>query len=215
MDKNENKRVDINVLNKCYVQNTADKNMIKVDVSESVHFYIMKSISVDLFASAVTAAVNSCFDKKGDYIPWMKDIALMHAVLNVFTNIDVGSDLGEEFFALTVTNLYDIVTKQINQLQLSLLQNAFEEGLLARLGEINCAREKELDEALTMLRFITQKYNEVAVVFKEVMGADLSTIVTGLKENAGRLSESVKVLKDEFDKYLMSQGDTNEGVREP
>ena len=117
-----------------------------------------------------------------------------------------------EFFLMTATDVYDKVLDKVNENQLFIFENAFEEQLQARVDKINSTREKELNEALSMLKFVTQKYNEVSLVFKEVMGSDLSEIISVFSKNAESLKASVSALAEDFSKYVSEQGDSDDSV---
>lgn len=210
MDKNENKRVSIDALNKCYAKQCCESISTTIELC-GMQIHVKKSVPVSQFAAGIMTGVNLCFDG-GEYIPWIKDTAYMYSTIITFTDIEFNMDMEDEFFLLTVTKVFNDINGVINCTQSRMFEKAFNEQLKARLDKIKCAREEELDEALGVLRSVAQKYNEVAAVFKEIMGSDLSDIVSTFSKNAGALKESVGLLKEEFDKYISEQGDIGESV---
>ena len=59
---------------------------------------------------------------------------------------------------------------------------------------------------------IRDRYNEVALAFKEIMGSDLSEIISAVSKNADSLKASVSSVAEDFSKYIAEQGDNNGGV---
>lgn len=212
MNNKENKRISVDALNKYYKKQDSLADEVAIEIGDGIVVHVKKNITANQFATAVAAGVASCF-ADDEYLPWLKDIAYMHAVLVAFTDIDFdGVDVESEFFLVTATDVYDKVLDKVNENQLFIFENAFEEQLQARVDKINSTREKELNEALSMLKFVTQKYNEVSIVFKEVMGSDLSEIISVFSKNAESLKASVSALAEDFSKYIAEQGDSNGSV---
>lgn len=212
MSKKENKCISVDALNKYYKKQDSLADEVAIEIGDGIVVHVKKSITANQFVTAVAAGVASCFDDD-EYLPWLKDIAYMHAVLVAFTDIDFdGVDVESEFFLVTATDVYDKVLDKVNENQLFIFENAFEEQLQARVDKINSTREKELNEALSMLKFVTQKYNEVSLVFKEVMGSDLSEIISIFSKNAESLKASVSALAEDFSKYIAEQGDSDGSV---
>ena len=212
MNNKENKRISVDALNKYYKKQDSSVGEVTIEIGDGIVIHVRESITANQFVTAVAAGVASCFDDD-EYLPWLKDIAYMHAVLVAFTDIDFdGVDVESEFFLVTATDVYDKVLDKVNENQLFIFENAFEEQLQARVDKINSTREKELNEALSMLKFVTQKYNEVSLVFKEVMGSDLSEIISVFSKNAESLKASVSALAEDFSKYIAEQGDSDDSV---
>lgn len=212
MNNKENKRISVDALNKYFNEQDNSANEMAIEAGDGIVVRVKKNITANQFVAAVAAGVDSCFDDD-EYLPWLKDIAYMHAVLVAFTDIDFDeADAESEFFLVTATDIYDKVLDNVNENQLFILENAFEEYLQARIDKINNTRERELNEALSMLKFVTQKYNEVSVVFKEVMGSDLSEIISVFSKNAESLKASVSALAEDFSKYIAEQGDSGDSV---
>lgn len=212
MSKKENKCISVDALNKYFKGQDNSANETAIEIGDEVVFHVKKNITANQFVAAVAAGVDSCFDDD-EYLPWLKDIAYMHTVLVAFTDIDFDeADVESEFFLVTVTDVYDKVLDNVNENQLFIFENAFEEQLQARINKINSTRERELNEALSMLKFVTQKYNEVSLVFKEVMGSDLSEIISVFSKNAESLKASVGALAENFSKYIAEQGDNGDSV---
>lgn len=212
MNNEENKRISVDALNKYFKEQDNSANETAIEIGDGIVFNVKKNITVNQFIAAVEAGVASCF-ADGEYLPWLKDIAYMHAVLVAFTDIDFNEASTEsEFFLVTATDVYDKVLDKVNENQLFIFENAFENQLQARIDKINSTREKELNEALSMLKFVTQKYNEVSLVFKEVMGSDLSEIISVFSKNAESLKASVSALAEDLSKYVAEQGDSGDSV---
>ena len=184
MNNKENKRISVDALNKYYKKQDSSVGEVTIEIGDGIVIHVRESITANQFVTAVEAGVASCF-ADDEYLPWLKDVAYMHAVLVAFTDIDFDeADMESEFFLMTATDVYDKVLDKVNENQLFIFENAFEEQLQARVDKINSTREKELNEALSMLKFVTQKYNEVSLVFKEVMGSDLSEIISVFSKNS-------------------------------
>lgn len=212
MNNEENKRISVDALNKYFKEQDNSANETAIEIGDGIVFHVKKNITVNQFVAAVEAGVTSCF-ADGEYLPWIKDIAYMHAVLVAFTDIDFDEAGTEsEFFLVTATDVYDKVLDKVNENQLFIFENAFENQLQARIDKINSTREKELNEALSMLKFVAQKYNEVSLVFKEIMGSDLSEIISVFSKNAESLKASVSALAEDFSKYVAEQGDSGDSV---
>lgn len=212
MNNEENKRISVDALNKYYKKQDSSVGEVTIEIGDGIVIHVRESITANQFVTAVAAGVASCF-ADDEYLPWLKDVAYMHAVLVAFTDIDFDeADMESEFFLMTATDVYDKVLDKVNENQLFIFENAFEEQLQARIDKINSTREKELNEALSMLKFVTQKYNEVSLVFKEIMGSDLSEIISVFSKNAESLKASVSALAEDFSKYIAEQGDNNGGV---
>jgi len=212
MNNEENKRISVDALNKYFKEQDNSPNDIVVEIGDGIMFRVKKSITADQFAAAVEAGISSCF-ANDEYLPWLKDVAYMHAVLVAFTDIDFDeADVESEFFLMTATDVYDKVLDKVDENQLFIFENAFEEQLQARIDKINSTREKELNEALLMLKFVTQKYNEVSLVFKEIMGSDLSEIISAFSKNAESLKASVSALAEDFSKYVAEQGGSGDSI---
>ena len=202
MNNKENKRISVDALNKYYKKQDSSVGEVTIEIGDGIVIHVRESITENQFVTAVEAGVASCF-ADDEYLPWLKDVAYMHAVLVAFTDIDFDeADMESEFFLMTATDVYDKVLDKVNENQLFIFENAFEEQLQARVDKINSTREKELNEALSMLKFVTQKYNEVSLVFKEVMGSDLSEIISVFSKNAESLKASVSALAEDFSKYI-------------
>ena len=63
-----------------------------------------------------------------------------------------------------------------------------------------------------MRHCFTQKYNEVSLVFKEIMGSDLSEIISAFSKNAESLKASVSALAEDFSKYVAEQGGSGDSI---
>ena len=212
MNNKENKRISVDALNKYYKKQDSSVGEVTIEIGDGIAIHVRENITANQFVTAVEAGVASCF-ADDEYLPWLKDVAYMHAVLVAFTDIDFDeADMESEFFLMTATDVYDKVLDKVNENQLFIFENAFEEQLQARVDKINSTREKELNEALSMLKFVTQKYNEVSLVFKEVMGSDLSEIISVFSKNAESLKASVSALAEDFSKYVSEQGDSEDSV---
>lgn len=212
MNNKENKRISVDALNKYYKKQDSSVGEVTIEIGGGIAIHVRENITANQFVTAVEAGVASCF-ADDEYLPWLKDVAYMHAVLVAFTDIDFDeADMESEFFLMTATDVYDKVLDKVNENQLFIFENAFEEQLQARVDKINSTREKELNEALSMLKFVTQKYNEVSLVFKEVMGSDLSEIISVFSKNAESLKASVSALAEDFSKYVSEQGDSDDSV---
>ena len=212
MNNKENKRISVDALNKYYKKQDSSVGEVTIEIGDGIVIHVRENITANQFVTAVEAGVVSCF-ADDEYLPWLKDVAYMHAVLVAFTDIDFDeADMESEFFLMTATDVYDKVLDKVNENQLFIFENAFEEQLQARVDKINSTREKELNEALSMLKFVTQKYNEVSLVFKEVMGSDLSEIISVFSKNAESLKASVSALAEDFSKYIAEQGDSDGSV---
>ena len=212
MNNKENKRISVDALNKYYKKQGISVGEVTIEIGDGIAIHVRENITANQFVTAVEAGVASCF-ADDEYLPWLKDVAYMHAVLVAFTDIDFDeADMESEFFLMTATDVYDKVLDKVNENQLFIFENAFEEQLQARVDKINSTREKELNEALSMLKFVTQKYNEVSLVFKEVMGSDLSEIISVFSKNAESLKASVSALAEDFSKYVSEQGDSDDSV---
>ena len=212
MNNKENKRISVDALNKYYKKQGSSVGEVTIEIGDGIAIHVRENITANQFVTAVEAGVASCF-ADDEYLPWLKDVAYMHAVLVAFTDIDFDeADMESEFFLMTATDVYDKVLDKVNENQLFIFENAFEEQLQARVDKINSTREKELNEALSMLKFVTQKYNEVSLVFKEVMGSDLSEIISVFSKNAESLKASVSALAEDFSKYVSEQGDSDDSV---
>lgn len=212
MNNKENKRISVDALNKYYKKQDSSVGEVTIEIGDGIAIHVRENITANQFVTAVEAGVASCF-ADDEYLPWLKDVAYMHAVLVAFTDIDFDeADMESEFFLMTATDVYDKVLDKVNENQLFIFENAFEEQLQARVDKINSTREKELNEALSMLKFVTQKYNEVSLVFKEVMGSDLSEIISVFSKNAESLKASVSALAKDFSKYVSEQGDSDDSV---
>ena len=212
MNNKENKRISVDALNKYYKKQDSSVGEVTIEIGDGIAIHVRENITANQFVTAVEAGVASCF-ADDEYLPWLKDVAYMHAVLVAFTDIDFDeADMESEFFLMTATDVYDKVLDKVNENQLFIFENAFEEQLQARVDKINSTREKELNEALSMLKFVTQKYNEVSLVFKEVMGSDLSEIISVFSKNAESLKASVSALAEDFSRYVSEQGDSDDSV---
>ena len=212
MNNKENKRISVDALNKYYKKQGSSVGEVTIEIGDGIAIHVRENITANQFVTAVEAGVAYCF-ADDEYLPWLKDVAYMHAVLVAFTDIDFDeADMESEFFLMTATDVYDKVLDKVNENQLFIFENAFEEQLQARVDKINSTREKELNEALSMLKFVTQKYNEVSLVFKEVMGSDLSEIISVFSKNAESLKASVSALAEDFSKYIAEQGDSDGSV---
>ena len=212
MNNKENKRISVDALNKYYKKQDSSVGEVTIEIGDGIAIHVRENITANQFVTAVEAGVASCF-ADDEYLPWLKDVAYIHAVLVAFTDIDFDeADMESEFFLMTATDVYDKVLDKVNENQLFIFENAFEEQLQARVDKINSTREKELNEALSMLKFVTQKYNEASLVFKEVMGSDLSEIISVFSKNAESLKASVSALAEDFSKYVSEQGDSDDSV---
>ena len=156
-------------------------------------------LDLNTFASAVESAVSSCFDGAGRYISWMKDIAFMHAVVAAYTNIELPTDLHDVFELLTGAKLYKEVINAIDSFQFKMLKDAIDRRIEITLDEQNSSREQELDRALAMLNFITQKYNEIGVIFNEIMGDDMQELMEKLRDHASDVTDEVNKIKEKLD----------------
>ena len=153
-------------------------------------------LDMDTFASAVESVANTCFDKNGKYIAWVKDIAFMHVVLSSYTNLTVPEKLKDEFDLLVGTDVYRNVVDVIDADQFYMLKAAVSKKIRATMEENNSSREQELDRALTMLNLITQKYYEIGTIFNEVMGDDMKALMEKLRDHAKDVSGEVSSIRD-------------------
>lgn len=155
-------------------------------------------VGLDTFASAVENAAASCFDEADKYVPWMRDIAFAYSVIVAYTNIEVPEDLNDLFALLTGTDIYSHIVGAIDENQLAMLDRAIRRKIRHILDEQNSSREQELDRALAMLNFITQKYNEIGMIFNEIMGDDMKALMEKLQDHAYDVSSEVAEIKEKL-----------------
>lgn len=155
-------------------------------------------VDLSTFASAVENAAASCFDEDGKYVPWMRDIAFGYSVIAAYTNVEIPDDLNDLFALLTGTDIYYNVVNAIDENQLAMLDHAIRRKVKHILDEQNSAREQELDRALAMLNFITQKYNEIGMIFNEIMGEDMQVLMEKLRDHAQDVSGEVEEIKEKL-----------------
>ena len=159
---------------------------------------VVRSIGLDKFASAVESSATSCFNEDGEYVPWMEDVAFGHAVLSAYTNIELPDDLHELFDFIINTDVLDRVVTIIDSDQFERLVTAVRRKIHITLKERYSAREQELDRALAMLNFITQKYNEIGMIFNEIMGDDMKELMEKLRDTARDVSGEVGEIKEKL-----------------
>ena len=196
------------------IAETADKpiELTFQNGENKISVLVRPFLDLNTFASAVESAVSSCFDEEGKYIPWMRDIALMHVVVSAYTNLELPGDLHELFDLLSYTNIFGKVLDVVDQFQFDMLKRAVERRVRNTLEELNSSREQELDRALAMLNFITQKYNEIGVVFNEMMGDETIQLMEKLKEHANDVTDEVQAIREKLG--VDDEDSVNEGGEE-
>lgn len=183
------------------IAETADKPMELTlqNGDNKISVLVRPFLDLNTFASAVESAVSSCFDEEGKYISWMRDIAFMHAVVAAYTNIELPIDLHDEFELLTGTTLYMDVVDVVDEFQFIMLKKAVERKIHNTLEEQNSSREQELDRALAMLNFITQKYNEIGAIFNEIMGDEMQMLMEKLRDHANDVTDEVAAIREKLE----------------
>lgn len=167
--------------------------------NEKITVLVRPLLDLNTFASAVENTASSCFDGTGRYISWMRDIAFMHAVVAAYTNVELPTDLHDEFELLTGTTLYEKVVDVVDEFQFMMLKKAVERRIHNTLEEQNSSREQELDRALAMLNFITQKYNEIGTIFNEIMGDEMQELMEKLRDHANDVTDEVKAIREQLE----------------
>lgn len=186
-----------------YTQSVIEKDNDPLELSlkagdVDITAQVMRRIGLDAFASAVESAASSCFNEDGENVPWMVDVAFRHAVLSAYTNIELPDDLHELFDFVMNTDVVDRVVARIDSDQFEMLSVAVHRKIRNTLKERYSAREQELDRALAMLNFITQKYNEIGIIFGEIMGDDMKELMEKLRDTARDVTGEVSEIKEKL-----------------
>lgn len=147
------------------------------------------------FGSAVMKIARSCF-KDGEYRAWILDYAIRSTVVETYTNIAFnGDDTEAEYRFLTDTDIYENVISNIDEDQFDALITAVDEQICALDAQYNSARERELGEAVTMLRMVDQKYHQLITICEELAGDDIRDLAKRLQESARDVTDEVAAVR--------------------
>lgn len=178
-----------------------DNNPVKLALKAGdvdITAQVVRSIGLDKFASAVESAATSCFNEDGEYVPWMEDVALGHAVLSAYTNIELPDDLHELFDFIINTDVLDRVVTIIDSDQFERLVTAIRRKIHNTLKERYSAREQELDMALATLTSVSQSLQELGDILDAVTGGDTKAMIDVLKQGAYESASHIEPIKNQI-----------------
>lgn len=196
---NQNNRVSVNAFKRYY--KTFDNSVKEVNLSDgatSFVFHVRPRIDMEKFGSACMTIAESCFNG-GKYSAWVREYATRRAIIDAYTDINMPEDTKLAFDLIMGTNVYENVVLAINEDQYSMLITAVDEQIDALIEQYNSSREQELDEALTMLRIVAQKYNELVVLCNEIAGDEIKGLAAKLQESAKDVSDEVAAVRERID----------------
>lgn len=195
----EDSRVSVNTFEKYYKSYNHDDTTVTVSNGEAeMSFVVRHAVDLSTFGSAVVAAAKGCF-KDGEYCAWMRDYAIRHVVIATYTNIRLPENPNKEFCFLMGTNVYDSVVEKIDPIQLDMLVVAVDEQIEEMAAKNNSSREQELDQAITMLNLVVQKYNEIIALLNSIMGDDIKQLAERLQNSAHDVTDEVAAVRERIE----------------
>jgi len=194
--KNDNTRVSVNSFEKYY--KTFDNGTHEVELSKDackLVFHVRPCVNLTELGSACMTIAESCFKDK-QYRAWFREYATRRTVIDTYTDIRMPEDVNRAFDFIMGTDVYEGVVSNIDEDQYTMLITAVDEQIDALIEQYNSSREQELDEALTMLRIVAQKYNELIVLCNEIAGDEIKGLAARLQESAKDVTDEVAAVRE-------------------
>ena len=187
----------INRYNRSF-KNSGWKDVSLMNGDVELRYKVRPRISFVEFGSLVMSVANSCFNDN-KYRAWMRDYALRNKIVSAYTNIQLPDGDAENNYAFLMnTDIFESVVSYIDADQFDALVTAIDEQILSLEEQYNSARERELDEAITMLRMVQQKYNELIVLCNEIAGDEIRGLAARLQESAKDVTDEVAAVREKI-----------------
>lgn len=143
---------------------------------------IKKYITLDALRAAVSSIVGASFDDDGIYQPSNTEPAIRFAVIGLYTNLSMFSDVGENYDLVYKTDLYRTVCNNIDKAQFEHLV----EAVYAQIDEIIKVRSNsvlsKVNEVYEMTANMQQQFEEI---FRNVDSDGLNKLIGAVNENRG------------------------------
>lgn len=171
-----------------------------------LRYKVKPRLSLQEFGETVMQIANTCFNN-GEYRAWIRDYAMRYAIVNAYTNIELGDDTNGNYSFLMNTDIFESVVSYLDSDQFDALITAVDEQIDALADQYNSARKRELDEAITMIRSVQQKYNNVMVMLNEIAGDEIRGLAKQLQDSARDVTDEVAVIREAQAKAEASKGE--------
>lgn len=150
-----------------------------------VKFEITDIIPIGEMLAFVESVVQSCFDENGNYLPEIKDFAVLCEVFNRYTNIELPEDIGERYMFVyqmmdCVSDILDIVsTSQFNH-----LMDGIDRKIAYRAHENFESTKKKVDELTEAFDAIGQELEKLfAGIDQGTMNSLVNAMIDGFNGN--------------------------------
>lgn len=191
---NKTKKISINAFEKAVKENypqteTVEWNGLEIEIKRTLSFGEMLA-----FVDSVT---KSCFGGEDEvYQPQMKDFAIRGALVELYTNLTLPSDLNKIYELLYSCDIISVIMPYINKSQFNTIVAAAEDRIAHTVKANIASLEKQIDDMYGKLNNMEE---QLASIFSGIGADDLKNIIGAISN--GELDEE-KLVKA----YMDNQG---------
>lgn len=151
---------------------------------------IKKFVGYETMLDIVNKTVDACFDRNGNYLPEMRDMAFREQVISGYSNAAIPSPISHKYDILYMSGIYEIVLCEIDSNQLNSIKDAIYEKTEYR-ADVNVQRiYSKIEEVTGTLQTMAK---EMVDVFNGITREDVQTIMNAIangKIDEGKIVEA-------------------------
>lgn len=127
--------------------------------------------------SLVEEVVDACFTEDGDFMPEVIDVLIKRGILSRYANFNLPIDLRKAYELIYHSDAFEFVTARINSNQITEIVNAISTGIKYRCDSNITEMRRQLNELLTAMADISEKFGNV---FDGLSTEDVSDLIKTL-----------------------------------
>lgn len=184
---NKMKRISINALEKAVKENTTFKTE---NVSwNGLEFQVKNQLDLTEMRVFVSSVARACFSAaNASYNPEMKDFAIRSIVIELYTNLNLPSNLDRLYNILYGSDLVFAVYEHIDRRQFDVMMHAIDERIDALVDANISTVNRQIDLLQNAMSELGEKFTDM---FDGVEAGDIHKLLGAVAANGGFDEEKV------------------------
>lgn len=158
---------------------------------------IKKNISLMELGALVRYVADLCFGEDGEYIPEFKDYATKKAAIEMYTNLELPSEVEARYAVLYDTDLWNVVTDHIGMEQFMTAIKAIDERINVTIDSNIAALQRQVAVFQDSVEKMTGQMN---AMFEKVGADDIKKLVGAISNGSLDEEKLVKAFMENKEK---------------
>lgn len=176
---NKTKKISINQFEAVVNENFSDY----IDAEwNGLTVTIKKTLSLGEMTAFVNSVAGSCFNEQNSYDPIAEDFAVRTAIVSLYTNLRLPSDISKSYDLLYKSDIVEFVCSYVNKSQLNAIYQTINKKINYNADTYITAAQKQFEDICSTLEAMQEQFSGI---FDGIEAEDIKNLVVAVGE--GRL----------------------------